>query len=469
MQNWATSIQNRRWLRLASRGIGTLLLLGILGNVVLAGLYFHKTYPNTQVAGQQLGSVSYGEVPQRLDKLALLPATVRLNYEHKQTTLSPAALGVTLDSVALPSAVKHHAYWLPFFNLIKQHQVPLTLRVNASSLDKQFDVLTAAYTRPAANARIATGKDGFSLISAKPGQTIDTTRSQQLILTALRQGQNSVTLVSKTIAPKVSDHDLAATFKKLSTQQTTAVSYTYADKKIVATPGDIASWYSQTTSTYALSDDAIKAYLTVLATQDSIKIKNISQAVTATRQAVEQTKPLHFVLEAIPYVPPSKTFTYCTALRGVDASFAPQLESKLATTYADDRGWGLSGTISFVHVGSNCDFTVYLSAASQMPTFGAICDTYWNCTVPHTVVINFDRWQSASDTWNAAGNNIEDYRSMAINHETGHWLGFNHKLCGGPGQPAPVMQQQSVDLQGCVFNPWPLPSEQAELRDRLQL
>jgi len=43
--------------------------------------------------------------------------------------------------------------------------------------------------------------------------------------------------------------------------------------------------------------------------------------------------------------------------------------------------------------------------------------------------------------------------------EVGHWLGHDHKVCSGVGQLAAVMQQQSISLGGCNFNPWPLDSE----------
>ena len=69
------------------------------------------------------------------------------------------------------------------------------------------------------------------------------------------------------------------------------------------------------------------------------------------------------------------------------------------------------------------------------------------------VVINDIRFAIGSSAWPGP---LGWYRSMVINHETGHWLGLGHSFCSGPGQLAPIMQQQSIDMQGCAINPWPL-------------
>lgn len=163
-------------------------------------------------------------------------------------------------------------------------------------------------------------------------------------------------------------------------------------------------------------------------------------------------------------VPPSgRAYTYCVSAKGVDEANLPEVKAKLSAVYNDPRGWSKGGANTFTEVAAGCNFRVWLAAAELMPTFGAICDSTWSCTVTPNVILNFDRWRLASDAWVSGGGSLDDYRTMVINHETGHWFGFNHRYCAGAGQPAPVMQQQSIGLQGCAANPWPLPNEKAAL------
>jgi hypothetical protein len=128
-----------------------------------------------------------------------------------------------------------------------------------------------------------------------------------------------------------------------------------------------------------------------------------------------------------------------------------------AETYGDLRGWNHGGTVRFERVASGGAFTLWLSADSQMRTFGGACDVMWSCRNGRNVVINEDRWLGASPAWVDAGGSLRDYRHMVVNHETGHWLGLEHTTCTAPGAVASVMQQQSMDLQGCTPNPWPQP------------
>jgi hypothetical protein len=151
--------------------------------------------------------------------------------------------------------------------------------------------------------------------------------------------------------------------------------------------------------------------------------------------------------------------TYSVTTRGTITADLSEFSSLANQTLNDARGWAGMG-ISFQEVASGGSFSLVLSEASQVPSFNySVCSSDWSCSVGRYVIINQDRWLGASAAWNAAGGSLRDYRHMVVNHETGHWLGHGHLGCSGAGQMAPVMQQQSIDLQGCSFNPWPLSSE----------
>lgn len=127
-------------------------------------------------------------------------------------------------------------------------------------------------------------------------------------------------------------------------------------------------------------------------------------------------------------------------------------------TLNDARGWARLG-VRFVKVDSGGSFRLVLANASLLPSYSSGCSVDWSCSVGNTVIINDSRWTGASSAWNAAGGTLRDYRHMVVNHEVGHWLGHGHESCPASGASAPVMQQQSIDLMGCTFNPWPLESE----------
>lgn len=153
------------------------------------------------------------------------------------------------------------------------------------------------------------------------------------------------------------------------------------------------------------------------------------------------------------------TVTYDVSTRGNITANLAEFKAEANQTLNDARGWSRLG-ITFQEVASGGDFTLVLSEASWVSKFApGSCSDVWSCTVGRYVIINQDRWLYASDAWNQSGGSLRDYRNMVINHETGHWLGHGHLYTCGAGQFAPVMMQQSINLNGCNFNPWPLNSE----------
>lgn len=167
--------------------------------------------------------------------------------------------------------------------------------------------------------------------------------------------------------------------------------------------------------------------------------------------------------------PPAIVYTFSVTRKGnVPAAEERQVREQAPEVLNDPRGWSRAG-IAFREVSHGGDFTIVLAAADQMTSFSDVCDSLYSCTVGNFVIINETRWREGTPAWMRAGGSLTEYREMVMDHETGHWLGFDHTTCPGPGRPAPVMMQESKGLHGCAVNSWPTPPEVAQLRDRLGL
>lgn len=154
----------------------------------------------------------------------------------------------------------------------------------------------------------------------------------------------------------------------------------------------------------------------------------------------------------------TRAFTYEVITRGHITAEVTKFARQARKIFNHPRGWRGAG-FGFRQVARGGDFSLVLASAETLPSFGFPCSSMWSCRSGRYVIINQTRWLTASPAWNEAGLRRGKYRHMVINHETGHWLGHRHASCGGPGQLAPVMMQQSKGRMGCRFNPFPLPSE----------
>jgi hypothetical protein len=437
------------------------LSLFIVINGALWAIYNTRTYPRTTVMGVAVGSVSYDSLVQKVEDAKVLPGSLTLTYKERKVPIVLSEWGIDKDASRSSASAREGQSWLPILNLFRAPVLAAPVAIDQKAFDAKAKALAQTFQAAPVDAALNLSDGSASIQADQAGYHLDASRLRAVVSGHLDKGKTTVPAPVKTTAAKVQAASLEVQKQEVNRQLDTSINLRYGGTAKKLSKADIAAWYSAAGQTYAPAVDAIIAYLNGIGQASGGLVKDSHNVATAIQTALTGHKDLDMTLSI---VAPAKAFTYCTAVRGVSADELPTLRSKLASTFADTRGWSLNGQINFKYAASGCNFTVWLTAAAQMPSFGAICDSMWSCRVGPNVVINYDRWQNASPAWNQYGGTLQEYRSMVINHETGHWLGFGHDSCPGAGQQAPVMQQQSIDLQGCTFSPWPNASEKAVLK-----
>lgn len=127
-------------------------------------------------------------------------------------------------------------------------------------------------------------------------------------------------------------------------------------------------------------------------------------------------------------------------------------------TLNDERGWGHDGAVSFARTDGEPEFRVVLASPDQVDEMCAPLATggEYSCGRYGHAALNAMRFAQATEEFLADGS-ITAYRQYLVNHEVGHLLGHQHQDCPGNGEVAPLMQQQTITLDGCLPNAWPAP------------
>ncbi len=449
-----------RWAKLSLFGFGGFVVVFLVANIIMGLVYRNKVLPNYSVAAIPIGNIPFDQLNKRVAVERLLPQKVALKKDDVSKDVAPKDLGVTVDWTTTLQNIKKSRSWLPVTSLFLKRSVPAELTLDNGKFATSTKELETVFAKAALPERVAFQGDNFAIAAPEDGYQLDVVELRQSLVHLLEQGKAELpvptTLTHSTEPTGKLQGELSALQKLLDVK----VTFTAGGEEKQLSRAQIAGFFEASGQTLKISETKMAQVVSGAAQGLDIAAVNQDEAVQAALYAMSKRQPITFRFAAHG----AKINHYCVAAKGVSASVLPEYRQKLAAVYGDPRGWNNGGEQVFVYADSGCDYTAWLSSPADMTGFSsAICDNYYSCRVGPNVIVNYDRWMGATDPWNAAGGSLEDYRVMVINHETGHWLGFNHRNCVGAGQPAPVMQQQSIDLQGCTFNPWPTAAELAVL------
>ena len=151
--------------------------------------------------------------------------------------------------------------------------------------------------------------------------------------------------------------------------------------------------------------------------------------------------------------PVNGQFTYTVEVEKSLVDQLPELVKVTDTAFSNTtEGWTARDEVSLQRISDPAAATIRIVLASPKvvdETCGrAGMDTagLYSCWDGAHTMLNSDRWFHATPEFA----NLATYRTYLINHEFGHGLGHDHEYCASPGAVAPVMQQQSISLQGCT-------------------
>ena len=152
--------------------------------------------------------------------------------------------------------------------------------------------------------------------------------------------------------------------------------------------------------------------------------------------------------------------TYCVLLEdGITTFTADGFAAAVDMVLADPRSWIAARRWRFQRLPTCAivDLRVHLATPDTTDRRcypAADTEGRYSCRHGDNIFINLRRWTLGVPHF---GDDLATYRRMVVNHEVGHYLGFSHVPCPGPGRLAPVMQTQTIAMHGCVINPYPYP------------
>jgi hypothetical protein len=486
-----------------SRRAFTLALL-IAGSLFVSGgwmSYYASAHRQKLPAFIYIGNTHYGgQSPaavyeQLSSQVASLKITLRTSNGATSITetYSGTDLGVTIDLIKIQALTYDIKNTIPKPKLFSEH-IQIPINIDTEQLQKTANELMKSHNFPTPIDGGFVYADGLTTIPAVNGLSLNTDAIKLALISKLHESLQDIeiSVPPQTQKPDMTDGDISSLRQSMLKKINRTHTIRAKNQVITLTPGQLLRIFqikktgrpiitvskqevdklvkelaktqyrqpvSQTTTKYRSGKDSSITSKGI----SGYSVKNTADLAGSLTRALQNDTSYRgsFIYKDIPFTDKVVTIDdrihrrivkYNVTTWGTVQADSETFKKLVAQTLQDSRGWR-SANITFNYVTSGEDLTVVLSEPARVASASPICDSFYSCRVGRFAIINDDRWRLATSVWSGS---LRDYQHMVLNHEVGHWLGRGHAFCGGRGQLAPVMQQQSMGLQGCKTNPWPL-------------
>ena len=473
-------------------------LIGLL--YVIAGTVLYVTDSNTFKGGTTIAGIPVENLSQEqaTDAIrnSLAATTVTINADEATLTTTATNLGYDINPEALTNLLQSQKrrYAILPLGYPSTFSAPLTHDLHMLRQALATIPLPDGVSAPV-NATVTPTPDGIVLTDEKDGTAIDPATVATPLEKALQSGEQkvvintslvllppfvtkaalqeqlpgirtilaqsyslsdantTVALDSTAIASRLTllaDHQLGIT--KANAQS--IITAGAASFQTIAIPEIVYHYTSGKTPRIIQQGVAEKRITNTDALADELRTSIAAQTAFAGHVTISETPVAQRVFSIDDAN--KKVLTYQIETWGTVNGSVQQFREYAAETLLSELGWSRAG-VAFEEVDNGGTFNLVLVEGDELAKrYPAACDAYYSCRVGRYVMINDSRWQEATPVWTKS---LRDYQHLVINHEVGHLLGLGHSFCSNPGDPAPVMQQQSIELRQCTFNQWPLQSE----------
>ncbi|MDB5178944.1 MAG: uncharacterized protein JWN01_887 [Patescibacteria group bacterium] len=456
-RSWSLLALPTRWLIVAA----VVVVFAAL-NAALFGYYGQRVYPGVHVGQTDLSGVPFGALHQRL--VALAPRSkLKVTLGSASYVLDAGRLGAAdIEQVERRVRAAGRDTPLPIAGVARMLMSrPLAIRYepNAAAVHGEATRLASLVNYRASDALPMIVNGQAFVITEKAGSRLSESELERLIREGLG-AKSSVELRPDKLAPVLAAGAYKPDAEEAQARLGLSLSVKVLTKTYAPTAAQIGEWlvFAGPGKGVSVDGSRVVAYVATIpgAFDRTATAAALIVAVQAKRD-LAYTAPRKITgnpaLPAIAH-PAAAEYGYCPQAEA--PADLEALSVRVAAVLGAGGAWTLGGQLKFVRAEADCNLAIRLVSPAVITALDPACAGHTTCQVGNVIGLNRDMWLKPPAAWTGGS---DAYHGEMIDHEVGHWLGFDHASCLDTAAPKPILQAPTVVLGGCSPNWYEIPAD----------